>query len=157
MPIASVPPATPPRPSPGALPPALVLLHPRPLAAVGDQFHDVDPRRLGLAVLGASLLALALGINLLPHPAWRTQAGANALQGGRSFATVACMGCHAIGSTATSMAPEPGAAPTFQWIARSHPDYLDGFLLRPSGAHALVVGSDAAGLRALFADLGRIR
>jgi hypothetical protein len=67
------------------------------------------------------------------------------------------MACHAIGASAKAMAPEPGEAPAFQWIARNHPDYVDGFLLRPSGAHMLVVGKDAAGLRALFADLARMR
>ena len=50
-------------------------------------------------------------------------------------------------------APEPGAPPALQWIARVHPDYLEAFLLRPNGPHMLVTGRDAAGLRALFAEL----
>ena len=157
MPIASVPPPTPSQAWPGTFSPALRIGNPPPFVAVDKPAHDLNQRRWGLTVFGASLLALALGINLVPHPAWRGQSEISALQGGQNFAVGACMACHAIGASPTALAPEPGEAPAFQWIARNHPDYLDGFLLRPGSSHPLVVGKDAAGLRAVFADLARIR
>ena len=135
-----VPSATPSRPGRESIPPAVVIGTP-----------------MRLALLAASLAAVALGLNLTVRPAWLTQAGAATLQRGQVFAAGACITCHAIGVSAITAAPEPGGPPAFQWIARSHPDYLDGFLLRPMGAHLLVVGDDAAGLRALFADLAQPR
>lgn len=159
MPIAPVPPPILSRASPGAFPPALRMGHPPPLPAVANPSQDLGQRRLVVAVLSASLLALALafGINFVPHPRSRTQSGISTLQAGQSFAAGTCMACHAIGASARSLAPEPGEAPAFQWIARNHPDYLDGFLLRPGSMHPLVVGQNAAGLRAVFADLARVR
>lgn len=103
----------------------------------------------------ASLLAVALILT------WPVADVLNPVVGDRQrgldFASRQCGECHSVTIHASIDGPELGEPPTFRWIARNHPRYMDGFLLRPSRQHPLVTGRDAADLRALFVELGHVR
>lgn len=53
-------------------------------------------------------------------------------QAGASIARDVCARCHQIGPHPTQYRPMGDSPPSFAWIARERPEYLDGVLLRPS-------------------------
>jgi mono/diheme cytochrome c family protein len=79
-------------------------------------------------------------------------------QAGFRIAHDVCARCHQVD---WQPAPRPAAAgepPPFAWIAREHPNYLDGVLLRPP--HAMwgvdISPAQAASLKAYFSALTKM-
>ena len=121
----------------------------------------VLPRRLagrGASRRKASLMMarFVLGLVLaLPFP--RAWAAPPQIETGARIVRGTCTRCHDVEADPHPARPRPGQPPAFAWIAATHPDYLEGVLLRPP--HAMwpvtIQPGQRDALRAYFHSLGQ--